>query len=59
MRVAVTLVYEYIIPDDLEEREEAYGTQSVEEAVEIDLQYPEDIVDFGTLVHSDYEIIGE
>ena len=58
MKVLVTVVYEYDIPDDLEERQEAYGTTNPYECLQLDIEYGvEEVPNFAQIVHTDYEIV--
>ena len=58
MKVHVTVVYEYDIPDDLEEREEAYGTTDPEACLQLDMEYGvEEVANYGTIVHVEQEIV--
>jgi hypothetical protein len=58
MKVHVTVVYEYEIPDDLEEREEAYGTTDPEACLAMDLEYGlEEVANYAMIVHTETAIV--
>ena len=59
MKVHVTLVYEYNIPDAAADRYELYGVEEPSECVRIDLENElVDLYDYAEVIHTEFSILG-
>lgn len=62
MKVHVTVVYEYDLPDDVDDRFNSYGVEDPVECVRVDISNfemsGEEFYEYANVIHTEYSIMG-